>query len=377
MPSIDRLYSAEKRIDEKIDWQTIKDKINSGVEKLPAAAQQLAKTLNLKIDSFFKTADFPKVAAAGAAARPEVARTTRPSLGGAGILLFPAEMKYYTMFAFKQYNRGFALKAADDKPTATIILPMPSNLTESFAVSYENEPVGPVVGALTQGLTNQARNQGMDDGGDAKSLATGAAIVSAVALRAIKTVSEAAGAPGVASATKMVAGIAPNPHLAVIFQDIGLREHTFSYKFAPRSADEMLMLKRIIKHLKKSLLPGLSTEQSVMFSFPDVCDISFGPYKDSPYRIKRCVMTSLSINHAAGGTVAFHRGGDPVMVEINMTFREMGVYTRADMAREAQIDLAAVKTQDAADQKALDDAQAASDRQAMEDAASGRQSDVN
>ena len=365
--SIDRLYSAEKRIDEKIDWQTIKDKINSGVEKLPAAAQQLAKTLNTKIDSLFKTADFPKVAAAGPTARPETARTNRPSLGGAGILLFPAEMKYYTMFAFKQYNRGFALKASNDKATATIILPMPSNLTESFAVSYETPALGPIVGALTESFTNQDRNAGPQNPGESSlgktAATTGAAIIAQLAMSVVKSTSEAAGAPGIGAGLKMVSGVAPNPHLAVIFENVGLREHTFNYKFAPRSAAEMVTLKSIIGSLKKSLLPGLSASQSVLFSFPDVCDISFGPYKDSPYRIKRCVMTSLSVNHAAGGTIAFHKGGDPVMVEINMTFREMGAFTRADLEKERRISDAAVAEQTEAEQL-------------VEDTASGRQRGV-
>ena len=367
MPSIDRQFSAEKRIDEKIDWQTIKDKINSGVEKLPAAAQQLAKTLNTKIDSLFKTADFPKVAAAGPTARPETARTNRPSLGGAGILLFPAEMKYYTMFAFKQYNRGFALKASNDKATATIILPMPSNLTESFAVSYETPALGPIVGALTESFTNQDRNAGPQNPGESSlgktAATTGAAIIAQLAMSAVKSTSEAAGAPGIGAGLKMVSGVAPNPHLAVIFENVGLREHTFNYKFAPRSAAEMVTLKSIIGSLKKSLLPGLSASQSVLFSFPDVCDISFGPYKDSPYRIKRCVMTSLSVNHAAGGTIAFHKGGDPVMVEINMTFKEMGAFTRADLQTERRISDAAVAEQTEAEQL-------------VEDTASGRQRGV-
>ncbi len=364
MPSIDRLYSAEKRIDEKIDLQTIKDKINSGVANVREAAQEISKTVSLKIDSFFKTKDFPKVAAAGPTARPEAARTNRASLGGQGILLFPAEMKYYTMFAFKQYNRGFALKASNDKATATIILPMPSNLTESFAVSYETPALGPIVGALTESLTNQARNAGPENPGESSlgktSVATGVAVIAQLAMSAAKSTSEAAGAPGIGAGLKMISGVAPNPHLAVIFENVGLREHTFNYKFAPRSAAEMETLKRIISSLKKSLLPGLSASQSVLFSFPDVCDISFGPYKDSPYRIKRCVMTNLSVNHAASGTIAFHKGGDPVMVEINMTFKEMGAFTRADLQTERMISDAAVADQAEAEQL-------------VEDAASGRQ----
>ena len=74
-------------------------------------------------------------------------------------------------------------------------------------------------------------------------------------------------------------------------------------------------------------------------------------------------MTSLSVNHAAGGTIAFHKGGDPVMVEINMTFREMGAFTRADLEKERRISDAAVAEQTEAEQL-------------VEDTASGRQRGV-
>jgi hypothetical protein len=124
-------------------------------------------------------------------------------------------------------------------------------------------------------------------------------------------------------------GVAPNPHLAVLFSNIGLRTHSFSYRFAPTSASELQTLKKIIQHLKTRMLPGMDT--SMLFTFPDVCDIEFGPNKDKPYKIKRCVMESINVNYTPMGSPAFFKTGDPVMVDIQMSFKETSVFTRVDL----------------------------------------------
>jgi hypothetical protein len=79
------------------------------------------------------------------------------------------------------------------------------------------------------------------------------------------------------------------------------------------------------------MLPGMSGHD-MLFSFPDVVDIKFVTGKgQAPYTIKRCVMESLDVNYSPGGSPAFFKTGDPVMVELSMSFKEMSPFTRDDI----------------------------------------------
>ena len=136
------------------------------------------------------------------------------------------------------------------------------------------------------------------------------------------------GATGSAVA-QIASGTAPNPNLAVLFKNIGLRDHSFSYRFAPHSEQELKTLKEIIKQLKIRMLPGFVSAADALYTFPDMCDISFTPGAVESFKIKRCVLTNLSVNYAPNGP-AFFKTGDPVVVEISMQFKEMSPVTRRD-----------------------------------------------
>jgi len=221
---------------------------------------------------------------------------------------------------------------AKDSSSVVIVLPLPANLSESFAVEYATPALGPVVGAAAEGIIAGARNAGA--AGVAQSVMKGVTNIPAAAEAGALGALKKMGGAGETAANigSMALGVAPNPHLAVLFTNIGLRSHKFSYKFAPRSAAELARLKAIIFNLKQKMLPGLDGSGGMLFSFPDVVDIKFITGKaKAPYIIKRCVMETLDVNYSPGGSPAFFKTGDPVMVEISMSFKEMSPYTRDDV----------------------------------------------
>lgn len=328
MPSLDSLYSTASSIGQKVSALNITDSINAGVSNFSAAVQMAASKLpSLSIVSKFESKDLPKGIAAKNTTTPSEAMANKSVFAGA--LTFPSEMKYFTKFSFYEYDKKIVTSAAKDLPTQVVILPMPNNLQETFGVQYDTPALGPVGGAAANAVINAIRsnNPGASiaaSAGDA--LQTGATAGAAMSLEALKKMSPEAGTLG-----SMAFGVAPNPNMAVLFSNIGLRTHSFSYKFAPTSARELTTLKSIIAELKTRMLPGMANEGSMLFTFPDVCDIEFGPNKNMPYKIKRCVMENLSVNYTPMGSPAFFKTGDPVMVEINMSFKEMSPFTRVDM----------------------------------------------
>jgi hypothetical protein len=330
MPSLDSLYSTASSLGQKISALNIADSVNAGVSNFSAAVQMAASKLpSLSIVSKFESKDLPKAITAKDTTTPSEVIQNKSTFAGA--LTFPSEMKYFTKFSFYEFNKKDVTSAVKDLPTQTFILPMPNNLQESFGVEYETPSLGPIAGAAANAVISALRsnNPGASAAGIVGDLLTTPTIAiagAAASLNALKKMSPEAGAIG-----GMAFGVAPNPNMAVLFSNIGLRTHSFSYKFAPTSAKELATLKTIISQLKTRMLPGMADEGSMLFTFPDVCDIEFGPEKNKPYKIKRCVMDSLSVNYTPMGSPAFFKTGDPVMVEINMSFKEMSPFTRVDM----------------------------------------------
>lgn len=313
------------------------DALKGGLGKLSDSVNASAAAAGAKIKSAFKTKDLPYQATrkpsttTPESTRFEFVKSQIPATS----LVFPTTMKYYTLFSFIKYERGFALKQPDERPTVSIVLPIPSNLNEAFSVDYDTPALGPIAGALVNStLAGQRAAQAGGDFDPASSDKRISSIAVDVLGAAGMKLSEKAGDTAKAVA-QIASGTAPNPNLAVLFRNIGLREHSFSYKFSPHSEQELKTLKEIIKQLKIRMLPGYVSGADALYTFPDMCDISFTPGAVESFKMKRCVLKSLSVNYAPNGP-AFFRTGDPVVVEISMTFMEMSPVTRRDFG-EADI----------------------------------------
>lgn len=336
MPDVNVAYSQNTSLSAKAFVDNVADKIKSGVGNISEAAKQAAGTASAKVKSFFTPADVKGGTKGAAGSSPQVSMESKRPLGP---LEYPAQMKYYTLFSFKKYQRGFALGKHVDVNTAQIILPIPSNLTETFGVDYDTPALGPIVGSLAGTALagqRQAENRQPGDEKTVGGMVTDGAMIAGrkIAGAAAEKIVPGAGATTTALAD-IAAGKAPNPHLATIFRNIGLREHSFSYRLAPNSAAELAKVKEIIRQLKQAMLPGMTSGSDMMFTFPDVCDISFATGTLESYKIKRCVLKNLSVNYAPNGP-AFFKTGDPVIVEISMSFMEMSVFTRADIGEASK-----------------------------------------
>ena len=335
MPYLD-LYAVKDSIGAKVSSLNIAQSINAGVDKFSTALQEASgKVPGLKVLSQFISKDLPKgsVAQGGGGISPAEAKKSGAVFAGA--LSFPSAMKYYTKFTFKEYDKKVVNQAAVDQPTVVIILPRPNDMHESCGVTYAEPALGPVLGTAANSVVTAMRGDtkgiaSLVEGGLMGALGTAVDAGIAGTLNGLKK----GGFETTAALGSMGLGVAPNPNIAVLFENIGLREHSFSYKFAPTSRAELQNLKNIIRHLKRRMLPGMDTQ--MLFTFPDVCDIEFGPDPETPYKIKRCVMTSLNVNYTPMGSPAFFKEtGDPVMVEIQMVFKETSPYTRLDVPPEA------------------------------------------
>ena len=132
-------------------------------------------------------------------------------------------------------------------------------------------------------------------------------------------------------------GVVPNSNLALLFNSPTLREFTFSWKMTPRSREEAIRIRNIIRFFKQGMAPkkGFSTAtgaSSYFLGTPNVFDIIFKTTRDkydilnendSVLRIKTCACTGSAVNYTPDGMWNAYEKGQPVAVTLSLRFSEL------------------------------------------------------
>ena len=223
-----------------------------------------------------------------------------------------------------------------------ITLPIPSNMSTGYNAQYDT---GTGIGVLGNFTTDQ-----MQAGTIPTAAQTGQAVaqqMAAIGLSASPEIMALVGAGlsgtpigagvgaalgGIAQGAALGAGIAANPHLAVIFTGVNFRSHTFTYKFSPRDASESATIKNIITRFKKHMHPDV--EGPAFFKYPDEYAIKFsGKNEDYMFNFGSSVLTDLQVNYNPDGGSYFHDNGAPVSVGLQLTFTEIDILTKDQIAK--------------------------------------------
>jgi hypothetical protein len=227
-------------------------------------------------------------------------------------------------------------------------LPVPANLSTGYGMAYDT---GTGLGVLGSQAYQAARNSG-DVQGIVQNLAGDNAIdaVKQAAVASAASVGpQIAAALGAAAASGMVgaaagaavgnalggigqgalagAGLAVNPHLAVLFTGPRFRVHQFNYKITPKSAGESTALTETIKQFKLAMAP--SVDGLAFFDYPNEFYIRFPANSQHLFRIGASVLTDFTVNYTPDGGSYFHDNGAPVSVAMSLSFTEIDVITKA------------------------------------------------
>jgi hypothetical protein len=126
-------------------------------------------------------------------------------------------------------------------------------------------------------------------------------------------------------------GAALNPQLQVLFTGVGFRSFQFDFTFTPYSKEESETVNKIIKAFKMASAPTIETNavfgQGLFYKVPDKFKIKFmydGQENTNVHKIAECVLTSVIVNYAPNGWVAFE-GGAPVQTTMTLQFQEIEI----------------------------------------------------
>lgn len=282
-------------------------------------------------------------------------------------LSFPKDIGEHGMLLnFSKYSFG-ALGSITGQKVGSILLPIPSNISESYTIENGPESLN-ILGALgAEALTGNINlDNTLNSLGDTgttslisdptaaanffmqSGLASGVAGVAGAAagrlggavLGTLAGQGVAGGALG--SALGVASGTALNPHTTVMFRGMNLRNHSFEWSFSPKSASEGETLRRIIRTIKKNSLPSYQAAggsasgtalDRVLLRYPNVVDISFvGLDQSYFYTFKTCMITQVQVDYSSAGNAFFagETGSKPVMTKFTLSLIESKIHTADD-----------------------------------------------
>jgi hypothetical protein len=239
-------------------------------------------------------------------------------------------------------------RAVSSKIDASVSLPIPNNLTDTYNVKVGPYELG-VTGALaldTLGAGGRAElladaQSAFSSGGETiagtdKTTAVGSTFKIASAFMGRNVLDKLPGAGGINTAIDMRTGNTVNPHVALKFDGVDLKQHTFNWQLSPRSNEEARQLKDLLQFIKARMLPayaidGESSVSRALLTYPNLVDIFFtGIDQNYFYYFKPVMINTFTTDFTPQG-LALNKGGRPSFINCTMTVTEAQIHTRSDI----------------------------------------------
>lgn len=247
-------------------------------------------------------------------------------------------------FKFKAYRYGQSGGGTSGfstvgRTTASVSLPLPTNLQDSFSVqvgAFEMGSMGALAadalsGADVAGDIKRAVNEATNKDGAAAALSSIQAASTFFARNALDEL----GFGGIAGGISVAGGTAINPHVALKFDGVDMKSHTFVWNISPKNAAESAELSNIIAAFKKAMLPsyglgGNGAASKALLEYPDIVEIGFSGLDTTYfYKFKKCMIKSFNVNYTPNGP-GILQGGKPGSVQMELSVTEAEVHTKED-----------------------------------------------
>jgi len=272
-------------------------------------------------------------------------RTSFPGARGFNPLVYPEDIRNTNQdvikFEMLQYEaRGFSTKNAlaqvgtrNSKRISigTVILPIPSGISDTSAVTWQQETLKPGDAAAAN-IALTTITKGFGEGGKvigdiAKEIGSpnsNQEVKTAVAT----AVASAATGIGAQILTRTTGAII-NPNMELLFQGPTLRPFSFTFKMSARNDGEAKTIIKIIRFFQQGMAPQKSASNLFLKS-PHTFRIRYlhrpkGADADHPYigAIKECALQNFTVNYTPEGQYATFYDGVMVSYEMSMSFTEL------------------------------------------------------
>ena len=124
-----------------------------------------------------------------------------------------------------------------------------------------------------------------------------------------------------------------NPNIRAVFKSVRPREHSFSFKFLPRSQKEAQEIGKIVKWFRSELYPEPIKLNSlpVGYKFPNkfAIKMKYGN-KDVATQLLPCYLQTMSTNYNSN-TMSFYRDGEFTEIDLTLNMLEFRTLDKDDV----------------------------------------------
>lgn len=226
-------------------------------------------------------------------------------------------------------------RAATRRLASSISLYMPATVGLQQESKYGEAEIGASVATAIASYKGYSEGQGFLNTIGTTSGALGSAI-SETGANALKSALET-GAAGAKASQEIANGKVFNNRMEVVFEGIGRREFSFTFKMMPKSQNEALMVRQIVNQFRFYMAPSFDGAPSTSRTFivPATFDIEYhysGGVNSFLNKISTSVLKTCNVTYG-GERVQFFKpiqgdGASPVETQIELNFQELEVITR-------------------------------------------------
>jgi len=258
--------------------------------------------------------------------------------------IIPEDKEKFNMTADERPGYSTSYNLRDEqfiKSRDTIALYLPPNLSVSYSHDYKNDATG-LAGLVAQTAGVAGEGQSLKDflaaqGGE-ENTNTLISVLGEIGLtKGALQIGQFVGLGEGQAQLNKILNEAPNPALEAIFQGTGFREFEYTFRFTPRSENEVRVVDDIVRLFKFHAAPERMYGEKVgrHFRMPAEFDI-FYMYQGQQNKwypmIHSCVCNSVNVSFGPGGESQHFRlvDGSPAPIETNLTlkFTETEVMTK-------------------------------------------------
>lgn len=253
--------------------------------------------------------------------------------GSCDVLTFPSNL-YQHQFLMNFIDYKYDPDADSVQETAlSVAFPVPQQINNKEDLRYNQGDMGTLGAGAAEGINK------LKEVFDAAGGAGGSEANKSIDFK--KLASDGIGAGGamlranapqaIQQGASVALGNVVNPHVALLFEGVNLKQFTFNWRFSPDNEGESIKLKNILNKIKKHIYPRFteSGENNFYLRFPHQVDLYYTGSQDFLHYFKRAACTSMETNYTPEG-VAFFQGGAPTMIDVTMSFQESEIWTSED-----------------------------------------------
>jgi hypothetical protein len=224
------------------------------------------------------------------------------------------------------------------KPLGTVTLPLQSQITDSNRVEWGAGDLTPIEATLATSLMSSDISDigksfsGLEGKVKQAFKAAEGDLATAAQLYLIGQ------AIGNNSLLSRVSGGILNPNVELLFRGPTLRPFNFRFYLSPRSKNEAIQVKKIIRFFKEGMAVQ-ETKTDIFLKAPNAFEIKYmrGVKTDHPglNKIKKCALVSCNVDYTPDNSyMSFEEDGTMTAYAITMQFQELEPITSSDYSND-------------------------------------------